>query len=147
MRMIRRTALRAAALLPGPSADGAPLEAPRTSAPRTRFNGPITPHRRLSIGSLPLQTVKAVKNELGVTVNDVIVALCASMLRAWLHERGELPDEPLVAMVPVSVRTEAEAGTFGNRRGYGPRSKNSKGCSVSTRPPRRRPNSSLFDRD
>jgi WS/DGAT/MGAT family acyltransferase len=115
MRMIRRTALRAAALLPGSSADGAPLEAPRTSAPRTRFNGPITPHRRLSIGSLPLQTVKAVKNELGVTVNDVIVALCASMLRAWLQERGELPDEPLVAMVPVSVRTAAEAGTFGNR--------------------------------
>jgi WS/DGAT/MGAT family acyltransferase len=115
MRMIRRTALRAAALLPGSSPDEAPLEAPRTSAPRTRFNGPITPHRRLSIGSLPLQTVKAVKNELGVTVNDVIVALCASMLRAWLQERGELPDEPLVAMVPVSVRTEAEAGTFGNR--------------------------------
>jgi diacylglycerol O-acyltransferase / wax synthase len=115
MRMIRRTALRAAALLPGSSPDEAPLEAPRTSAPRTRFNGPITPHRRLSIGSLPLQTVKAVKNELGVTVNDVIVALCASMLRAWLQERGELPDEPLVAMVPVSVRTEKEAGTFGNR--------------------------------
>jgi diacylglycerol O-acyltransferase / wax synthase len=115
MRMIRRTALRAAALLPGSLPDEAPLEAPRTSAPRTRFNGPITPHRRLSIGSLPLQTVKAVKNELGVTVNDVIVALCASMLRAWLQERGELPDEPLVAMVPVSVRTEKEAGTFGNR--------------------------------
>jgi diacylglycerol O-acyltransferase len=114
-RMLRRTVLRAAALLPGSSADEAPLEAPRTSAPRTRFNGPITPHRRLAIGSLPLETVKAVKNELGVTVNDVIVALCASMLRAWLQERGELPDEPLVAMVPVSVRTEEEAGTFGNR--------------------------------
>jgi diacylglycerol O-acyltransferase len=118
MRRIRRAALRAAALLPGSSADSADaglLEAPRTSAPRTRFNGPITPHRRLAIGSLPLETVKAVKNELGVTVNDVIVALCASMLRAWLEERGELPDEPLVAMVPVSVRTEEEAGTFGNR--------------------------------
>ena len=37
------------------------------------------------------------------------------MLRAWLQDRGELPDEPLVAMVPVSVRTEEEAGTFGNR--------------------------------
>jgi WS/DGAT/MGAT family acyltransferase len=115
MRLIRRTALRAAALMPGSSAGDAALEAPHTSAPRTRFNGRITPHRRLAIGSLPLDTVKAVKNELGVTVNDVIVALCASMLRAWLQERGELPDEPLVAMVPVSVRTEEEAGTFGNR--------------------------------
>src|SRR5947209_19749794 len=37
------------------------------------------------------------------------------MLRAWLEERGELPDDPLVAMVPVSVRTPEEAGTFGNR--------------------------------
>jgi diacylglycerol O-acyltransferase len=115
MRMIRRIALRAATLLPGSSGDEAPLEAPRTGAPRTRFNGPITPHRRLAIGSLPLQTIKAVKNELGVTVNDVIVALCASMLRAWLQERDELPEEPLAAMVPVSVRTEEEAGTFGNR--------------------------------
>jgi WS/DGAT/MGAT family acyltransferase len=114
-RALRRTAMRAASLLPGVSADERLLEAPRTSAPRTRFNGPITAHRRLAIGSLPLDTVKAVKNELGVTVNDVIVALCASMLRAWLEERDELPDEPLVAMVPVSVRTEEEAGTFGNR--------------------------------
>jgi WS/DGAT/MGAT family acyltransferase len=114
-RTIRRTALRAAARLPGSPVDEQPLEAPRRSAPRTRFNGPITAHRRLAIGSLPLETVKAVKNELGVTVNDVIVALCASMLRRWLEERGELPDEPLVAMVPVSVRSEEEAGTFGNR--------------------------------
>ncbi len=115
MRAVRRAALRAASLLPGSSAAEGLLETPRTSAPRTRFNGPITAHRRLAIGSLPLETVKAVKNELGVTVNDVVVALCASMLRTWLEQRGELPDEPLVAMVPVSVRTEEEAGTFGNR--------------------------------
>ncbi len=115
MRGVRRAALNAAARLPGLSADEGLLETPRTSAPRTRFNGPITPHRRLAIGSLPLDAVKAVKNELDVTVNDVVVALCASMLRAWLEERGELPDEPLVAMVPVSVRTEEQAGTFGNR--------------------------------
>ncbi len=115
MRGIRRIAVRTAALLPGSATDDGLLEAPRADAPRTRFNGPITPHRRLAIGSLPLETVKAVKNELGVTVNDVIVALCASMLRAWLEQRDELPEEPLVAMVPVSVRTEEETGTFGNR--------------------------------
>jgi len=50
-----------------------------------------------------------------VTVNDVVVAMCAGGLRAWLDRRGELPDDPLVAMVPVSVRTREQAGTFGNR--------------------------------
>ena len=115
VRLMRRAALRAAALLPGPSPEQGLLEAPTTRAPRTRFNGPITAHRRLAFGSLPLETVKAVKNELGITVNDVIVALCASMLRTWLEQRGELPEDPLVAMVPVSVRTPEEAGTFGNR--------------------------------
>jgi WS/DGAT/MGAT family acyltransferase len=116
MRRLRRAAVRGAALLPGAEApDESLLESPRTRAPRTRFNGPITAHRRLSFGSLPLETVKAIKNELGVTVNDVVVALCASMLRAWLQERHELPDEPLVAMIPVSVRTDEEMGSFGNR--------------------------------
>ena len=50
-----------------------------------------------------------------MTVNDVVVALCAGALRDWLKERDELPREPLVAMVPVSVRTEEQMGTFGNR--------------------------------
>ena len=88
----------------------------RTSrAPKTRFNGKITPHRRFSFGSLPLDDVKAIKNELGIKVNDVVVALCATAVRDWLLERGELPDEPLVALIPVSVRTEEEQGTFGNK--------------------------------
>jgi diacylglycerol O-acyltransferase len=114
-RLMRRAAHRVAGVLPGPLGDQDLLEAPETHAPRTRFNGPITAHRRLSFGSLPLETVKAIKNELGVTVNDVVIALCASMLRTWLEQRDELPDDPLVAMVPVSVRTEEETGTFGNR--------------------------------
>jgi WS/DGAT/MGAT family acyltransferase len=59
--------------------------------------------------------VKAIKNELGITVNDVVVALCATAVRQWLLERDELPADPLVAMVPVSVRTEEQIGTFGNR--------------------------------
>jgi WS/DGAT/MGAT family acyltransferase len=114
-RLARRAANRAASLLPGPLGDPDLLEAPIARAPRTRFSGPISAHRRLAIGSLPLDTIKAIKNEMGVTVNDVVVALCASMMRAWLEERGELPDEPLIAMVPVSVRTEEEMGDYGNR--------------------------------
>ena len=46
---------------------------------------------------------------------DVVVALCATAMRTWLLERDELPDEPLVTMVPVSVRTAEEMGSFGNR--------------------------------
>ena len=90
-------------------------EALAARAPRTRFNAPISPHRRFAFGSVSLDSVKAIKNELGITVNDVIVALCASGVRDWLEERGELPDEPLVAMIPISVRSEEERGTFGNR--------------------------------
>jgi diacylglycerol O-acyltransferase len=115
VRMFRRVANRAASALPGGLGNPELLEMPEARAPRTRFNAPISAHRRLSFGSLPLDTVKAIKNELGVTVNDVVVALCASMLRTWLQERDELPAEPLVAMVPVSVRTEEEMGAYGNR--------------------------------
>ncbi len=84
VRMARRAGNRLATLLPGPLGDDDLLEAPAGRAPRTRFSGPISAHRRLAIGSLPLDTIKAIKNELGVTVNDVVVALCASMMRAWL---------------------------------------------------------------
>jgi WS/DGAT/MGAT family acyltransferase len=97
------------------SADGAVLEAPAVRAPRTRFNGRISPHRRFAYGSVSLDKVKAIKNAAGVTLNDAVIALCASALRAWMLERGELPDEPLVAMVPVSVRKPDQMGTFGNR--------------------------------
>jgi diacylglycerol O-acyltransferase / wax synthase len=91
------------------------LEVTTARPPRTSFNGPIGPHRRYSFGSVSLDTVKAVKNETGVTVNDVVVALCTTAVRNWLLERDELPEDPLVAMVPVSVRTPEEMGTFGNR--------------------------------
>ncbi len=95
--------------------DGGVLEAPRSRAPRMTINGPVSPHRRVAFGTLSLTDVKTVKTALGATVNDVIVAMCAGALRSWLIDRGELPDDPLVAMIPVSVRTEQERGTYGNR--------------------------------
>ena len=85
------------------------------AAPRTSFNGPISPHRRFAFGQLSLDEVKAVKNAHGCTVNDVVVAICAGALRRWLLEHGELPDEPLVTQIPVSVRTSEQFGTYGNR--------------------------------
>ncbi|TML36230.1 MAG: wax ester/triacylglycerol synthase family O-acyltransferase [Actinobacteria bacterium] len=83
--------------------------------PRTSFNGRVSPHRRFVFGQLSLDEVKAVKSEHGYTVNDVVVAICAGAVRRWLVEHGELPPDPLVAQIPVSVRTEEEVGTYGNR--------------------------------
>lgn len=95
--------------------DGGVLERPDLRAPRLSLNGRITPHRRFAFGSLALDEVKAIKNELGFTVNDVVVAICAGALRRRLEARGERPDEPLLAMIPISVRAPEEQGTFGNR--------------------------------
>jgi WS/DGAT/MGAT family acyltransferase len=85
------------------------------AAPRTSFNAALTPHRSFAFTSLSLSEVKNVKNALNVSVNDVVLALCAGSLRQYLEANGELPEEPLVAMVPVSVRTEEQQGTLGNQ--------------------------------
>ncbi len=87
----------------------------RLIAPKTSFSGRVSAHRRFTFGQLSLDDVKAVKNAYGVTVNDVIVAICAGAVRRWLLEHDELPEEPLVAQIPVSVRTQEQLGTYGNR--------------------------------
>jgi len=84
-------------------------------APQTPFSRPLSAHRRFAFGSLSLAEVKAVKNAHGVTVNDVVVALCAGALRRWLLANQALPDKPLVAQIPISVRTPEQAGSYGNQ--------------------------------
>lgn len=74
------------------------------TAPRTSFNRTITGLRKVAYTSLDLQDVKKVRRAFKVTVNDVVLALCAGALRRYLDERGELPAEPLIATVPVSVQ-------------------------------------------
>ena len=85
------------------------------SAPKTSLNQALTPHRRVAFAGMPLDDFKAVKNYFGCTVNDVVLAVCAGALRGYLLAGSELPEDPLVAMVPVSVRTEDETGSHGNR--------------------------------
>ncbi|KLO28017.1 diacylglycerol O-acyltransferase [Mycolicibacter heraklionensis] len=86
-------------------------------APRTMLNVKIGGARRCAAQSWPVERVIAVKRAAGVTVNDVVLAMCAGALRAYLEEQHALPDHPLVAMVPVSLRTEAEADAGGNMVG------------------------------
>jgi len=85
------------------------------TAPKTSFNGRISAHRRFVFGQMGLDAVKIVKNQHGATVNDVVVAICAGAVRRWLEAHDELPEEPLVAQIPVSVRTSEEMGTYGNK--------------------------------
>ena len=108
----------------GPSAltiaRGALLEQQLTlpfGAPKTMFNVPIGGARRCAAQSWPLKRVIAVKDAAGVTVNDVVLAMCAGALRAYLIEQDGLPDRPLVAMVPVSLRAPDDTSSGGNSVG------------------------------
>src|SRR5205823_13741026 len=87
---------------------------PFTTHP-TPFNVSIDARRRFSFTEVPLDEAKMVKNALGGTVNDVVLALCAGALRNYLLGKGLLPEKGLVAMVPISVRTENQKGAMGNR--------------------------------
>lgn len=95
--------------------DGNTVQKADRSAPRTSFNAKLSPHRRWVFGQLPLDRVKAVKATFGCTLNDVVVSLCAGATRRWLVDHDELPPVPLIAQIPVSVRTSDQAGTYGNR--------------------------------
>lgn len=84
-------------------------------APRLAFNATLTARRNWAYGTVDLEDVRKIKNQHDCTVNDVVMALCASALRAWLINHGELPDKPLVAMVPVSIRTPEQGDAMGNQ--------------------------------
>lgn len=72
--------------------------------PWVSFNGVVGSQRAFSFTSIPLDRVKAIKKGLDVTVNDVVLELVGSVVRRYLHARGELPEVPLVACLPVSIR-------------------------------------------
>ena len=83
--------------------------------PRTRFNGRVSPHRVFDGRAFDLDEIKAIKNsQPGTTVNDVVVTICGGALRRYLQAKNELPTESLVAMAPMSVRTDDKRTTAGN---------------------------------
>lgn len=85
------------------------------TAPRMRFNTNITSRRSYAFRTVSLADIKKIKNAYGVSVNDVVLTLCAEALRNYLLEKKELPKLPLIAAIPVSVRSEEEKGAGGNK--------------------------------
>jgi len=84
--------------LPGTSKGALPLTAPRTS-----INAAVHARRRVAFAAASLADAKTLKNEVGTTVNDVVLAMVTGALRTYLQAGDELPEIPLVSVVPVSV--------------------------------------------
>jgi len=86
------------------------------AAPPSPFNQRIGPHRRFTWVRADLARFKAIKNSLGGTVNDVVLAAVAGALGSYMRLHGRQTDGvDLKAMVPVSVRADVERGALGNR--------------------------------
>ena len=85
-------------------------------APDLPLNVPIGSHRRFAWVPADLEDLKVIKNRLGGTVNDVVLAVVTGALRGWLHGRGVRTEGlELRGLVPVSLRTEDERGELGNK--------------------------------
>ena len=79
------------------------------NTPRTPWNAPLTPHRRVAFASVSLDEVKSMKNAFGCTVNDIVLATATGALRRYLQRLDALPDRPLLVACPVSVRSDETA--------------------------------------
>ncbi len=129
LRQLPRAALRTA-LEVSAEAAGLPLAFGRTvtrgllnessamsfHAPRTIFNTRISGSRRFAAQQWPVERLRAVGQASGTTLNDVVLAMCSGAIRCYLDGLGALPEEPLVAMVPVSLRL-AESQTASREGG------------------------------
>lgn len=91
------------------------LPAAPFTAPPSPLNGIISPHRKWNTAILSLERIKALKNIMQTTFNDVLLAICAGALRRYLLEKDKLPIKPLVAMVPISTRTKGDEEEEGNQ--------------------------------
>lgn len=83
-----------------------PVGAAPLTAPHTPWNDTLSARRSVGFARVPPSDVKGIKNAFGVTVNDVILALVAGTLRRYLDRHGGIPDDPLIAVCPISVRND-----------------------------------------
>jgi diacylglycerol O-acyltransferase len=77
---------------------------PTLDAPKTPFNATITRERSYAARTISLDDAKAIAKAGGAKLNDVVMAVCSGALRRYLQEKGQLPDKPLIAGVPISLR-------------------------------------------
>jgi diacylglycerol O-acyltransferase / wax synthase len=96
--------------LSGPGKAALPLSAPRVS-----FNCALTRRRSTAFTSIGLDDVKRLKKATGTTVNDVVLTVCTGALRSFLLAGEELPDKPLVGVVPISVRPDIDSARGSNQ--------------------------------
>lgn len=87
------------------------------TAPKTHLTGEFTPRRKLGTATLDIHRVKAVRRAFGVTMNDLVLALCAGSLRSYLLEHDDLPDHALVVQCPVSLRAADDRDSVGSKVG------------------------------
>ncbi|WP_336086358.1 WS/DGAT/MGAT family O-acyltransferase [Nocardia sp. SSK8] len=83
------------------------------AAPPTLFNVPIGGARKCAVRTWSMDRIKQVKKATGTTVNDVVLTMSAGALRTYLLERDALPDKPMIAMVPMSLRDADDTDTQG----------------------------------
>lgn len=79
-------------------------------SPDCALNAIVSPQRRFATQRLSIADMKAVAEKAGGTLNDVVLAICAAAMRRYLLEQNDLPSKPLVASIPVSLRSRDEAG-------------------------------------
>ena len=85
------------------------------SVPRTIFNKNVSPRRTWGTAILSFDRINALRKIMGVTINDLILAMCAGALRRYLIERDKLPSQSLVANVPISIRSKDEQQKMENK--------------------------------
>lgn len=78
------------------------------TAPRVRWSAAITPSRAVAFSRAQLDDLRAVKAHFGVTVNDVVLTACTLAIRRYLLDHDDLPEDPLICSVPVSVRGQTD---------------------------------------
>lgn len=82
-------------------------------APKTILNKRVSGSRRFAAQDWPIERIKAAGKKHGATLNDVVLAMCATSLRKYLIDQNALPEKPLICMCPVSLRTDDS--TSGNQ--------------------------------
>ncbi len=81
---------------------------PWHAVPHAKVSSRVSGSRRFVAQTWPYERIRAVGKALGGTLNDAVLAMCAGGLRRYLDQLGELPEKPLKAMVPVSLRVEGD---------------------------------------